>query len=726
MIFLKRAAYFFLYCFVFLFVFTVSLSGQNKELKAKRILLNKDFLSKLKPPSENIFLMKTAALEDTRSFFVINFKEQKYDTVIAKLKSINEHSKIWVDTLAILGSQVLNSDIQELADYLEHKTYETSKDNTKGIFTLVSSYFGEPPNIDENGVKGRGDGKTNVLITDIKDGLDSTNEYIPGYFNYEDVDIKGNVSNKMDLIYIDSYPGILYQGTRNIKKTLPTIAHEFQHLIHWNYDPKELPFLDESMSFLSEIFCGFRTQLPEEYFSNTKIPLFDWNSDNTKINESRATLFGEYLREQCGDGFIKYFISNPNTGAEGIDSAIVVAGLKNLSFEKLFTNWAIANYVNDKIIDPRYGYNYKFYNKPVPIKTNKNPNIFSDIIGVNNLAPVYLKYTMAESLAAVFHYNKNIVIKALEIGNSNFGTYDISTNNYFVQNNYGTLYNDIVFVCLNLNNNNYNCDTITYTSYGKRSESYTEIAYDDGEPENYGLSGEVGLKRFVKFRIPPGKQLDSIKFGFKTGGKALFHIYKSTDTSIYPIDNIIPPLMITVTDTFPKWTKVDLTPFKIIPAYDIAAGYELLPSDAPYPAIWGDNTNILDRSIVYFPSLSSWRSINTNYLIRAYLSDFILKVERNNNVLPLNFKLFQNYPNPFNGTTTIRFDLIKRQKIKLRIYDLLGKEVSTLVDESLDAGSYSVKWYGKNKYAVNVPSGLYIYCLETSEERVFRKLIYLK
>jgi len=205
----------------------------------------------------------------------------------------------------------------------------------------------------------------------------------------------------------------------------------------------------------------------------------------------------------------------------------------------------------------------------------------------------------------------------------------------------------------------------------------------------------------------------------------LFHLYRTTDTSISANDNIVAPIKVSVRDTFPVWTKVDLTEYKIIPSYDIAAGCEILEGFSPNPILWGDDTVVKGRSIIYFPSTGVWNSVEMNYMIRAYLSDVVINVEKNR-IVPEKFKLYQNYPNPFNSMTTIEFDLKEKGNVKLRLFDLLGSEVITLVDDSFEMGKYSVKWNGKNKYGVNVSSGMYIYSLETFGERINKKLIYLK
>jgi len=94
-----------------------------------------------------------------------------------------------------------------------------------------------------------------------------------------------------------------------------------------------------------------------------------------------------------------------------------------------------------------------------------------------------------------------------------------------------------------------------------------------------------------------------------------------------------------------------------------------------------------------------------------------LRVNRGINVVdpvsgnvPERFHLYQNYPNPFNPVTTIRFDLAKNSDVKIRIYDILGREVRTLVNEFKNAGAYEVKFD-----ASNIASGTYFYKIEARQ-----------
>jgi tetratricopeptide (TPR) repeat protein len=91
------------------------------------------------------------------------------------------------------------------------------------------------------------------------------------------------------------------------------------------------------------------------------------------------------------------------------------------------------------------------------------------------------------------------------------------------------------------------------------------------------------------------------------------------------------------------------------------------------------------------------------------------------NVIPKEYELFNNYPNPFNPTTTIRYGLPKDGFVTLKVYDILGREVATLVNEYEAAGSYIVTFN-----AGNLASGIYIYQLKSGGFVANKKLILMK
>ena len=90
-------------------------------------------------------------------------------------------------------------------------------------------------------------------------------------------------------------------------------------------------------------------------------------------------------------------------------------------------------------------------------------------------------------------------------------------------------------------------------------------------------------------------------------------------------------------------------------------------------------------------------------------------------ILPTSLLLYQNYPNPFNPTTTISFQLPSAGHVTLKVFDVLGREVTTLVNEQKPAGSYKVKFD-----AINLSSGTYFYRLQTNDFTQTKKLILIR
>ena len=88
--------------------------------------------------------------------------------------------------------------------------------------------------------------------------------------------------------------------------------------------------------------------------------------------------------------------------------------------------------------------------------------------------------------------------------------------------------------------------------------------------------------------------------------------------------------------------------------------------------------------------------------------------------------LHQNYPNPFNPATNIRFDLVGEGPVALKIYNVRGQAVRTLVDERRPAGFWSVEWDGVNNNGQPVGSGVYLYRLETPAFSHSKKMLILR
>ncbi len=102
------------------------------------------------------------------------------------------------------------------------------------------------------------------------------------------------------------------------------------------------------------------------------------------------------------------------------------------------------------------------------------------------------------------------------------------------------------------------------------------------------------------------------------------------------------------------------------------------------------------------------------------------RVEDKNQNSPSTFHLAQNYPNPFNPETSIRYALTRPGKVKLSVYNLLGRKVVDLVDEVQTAGEYNLRWNGKDSRGLSVATGVYIYRIQANGASLVRKMTLLK
>ena len=107
-------------------------------------------------------------------------------------------------------------------------------------------------------------------------------------------------------------------------------------------------------------------------------------------------------------------------------------------------------------------------------------------------------------------------------------------------------------------------------------------------------------------------------------------------------------------------------------------------------------------------------------LWRRPLSE-LTKIMKSVNNIPDKFSLLQNYPNPFNPSTNIRYDIPKNGFVKLVVFDILGREIETLVNEKQNAGTYEVTFNGSN-----LSSGIYFYTLSAGDYKETKKLVLLK
>jgi outer membrane protein assembly factor BamB len=122
-----------------------------------------------------------------------------------------------------------------------------------------------------------------------------------------------------------------------------------------------------------------------------------------------------------------------------------------------------------------------------------------------------------------------------------------------------------------------------------------------------------------------------------------------------------------------------------------------------------------------FVSNNVWNTFQGNNFRTGNQADIASKLESYDHKFPESFSLKQNYPNPFNPNTTIVFDLPKTIEVSLKVFNILGQEVATLISGRLSAGSYSYEWD-----ASNLTSGVYLYRLQAGDYVNTRKMVLMR
>jgi len=283
---------------------------------------------------------------------------------------------------------------------------------------------------------------------------------------------------------------------------------------------------------------------------------------------------------------------------------------------------------------------------------------------------------------------------------------------------------------------------LTYSASGTGSTA-VELKYDLAEPIGY-LPGTASDTICVWFNGIIGGKLDSVRVALRRAGTMTGGIWTYTGV-VQPSPLGTPlavPITATVTQTpnypypvpWSNWGTIDLR-IKNIDASNAFAvafvdqgDYTLQPrvmvTGSPLPSEFTSLTYSTN-----YPTGANWYTFTSNdsgdsvftYLIRAYVSIDTSGGKQNIELTPASFVLEQNYPNPFNPSTTIKFQIPSKGFVTLKIYDIIGREVSALVNEFREAGPYNVKFD-----ASNLPSGVYLYRITSGTYRETKKLVLIK
>lgn len=282
---------------------------------------------------------------DTQKFYVTDYNDEIYE-VEATLQYATEHAYFWIDN----NAQFDPADLEKLANTFENKIYPTDR-----------RFFGSEwtPGID-------GDPHIYILFA-RRLGF-----YLAGYFSSAD-EINPFIrptsnGHEMFVMNIDNVE--LADAY-----TYGTLAHEFQHMIHWNLDRNETTWLNEGFSELAQFLNGYPAgDMDKEYAQDPDLQLNTWSDEDDENfrHYGASFLFTLYFLDRFGKEATQALAAHPDNGLDSIDMVLNELGYADeqgnpLTADDVVLDWAITNFLNNPDLDQGQ-YAYTSYKSPPKTK----------------------------------------------------------------------------------------------------------------------------------------------------------------------------------------------------------------------------------------------------------------------------------------------------------------------------------------------------------------------
>lgn len=525
---------------------------------------------------------------DSLQFWALNIKDEIifYETW-AELRAVGNYVYIWVEKSELNSGLVTDNYVTELLNAFEESTPSGSIDPNKGIVEIEREVFGFEPNFD-------GDYRTDILLLDIQDYFDGhTNlSYVSGFFNERDQTYMDN-SNRRDMLYLDTYPTI----SQNM--LLTTAAHEYQHLIHYNYDKDEINLINEGASQLAQFITGHKWDDPTDFFTNTDISLLSWgqiNDPDVFAHYAKVQMWMTYLWDQFGQNYVRILVQDGAHGIVSLSNTITALGA-GFSFNDVLRNWFAANYLNDTGIDPAFGYTTL---QALSVKANLLLTENNYPTGINNeeldgYAAEYVRFTNGYNLSGLFT-SSLATVRAINQSEYSTQLIDVPVGVSYTDSSFGVDYKETVFICMN--------ETETQAVYSYEFDAYQpyfvrEVYYDDGTPDiikgqQNGIwwgTGKPGYGWAVKFSplnensfLLGAKAYVTFIAGVMGNPDFLFRVYDDSGVDGKPGNELIPqqPISLQHSENY-YWWEIDLSDFEnVLSEYhgDYYLSLEHLPDDS--------------------------------------------------------------------------------------------------------------------------------------------------
>lgn len=328
------------------------------------------------------------------------------------------------------------------------------------------------------------------------------------------------------------------------------------------------------------------------------------------------------------------------------------------------------------------------------------------------------------------HINSGIPNKAYYnvasvIGNSKAGLIWYRTQTVYLTRN--SQFVDLRNACLNSakdlfgqGSTEYNTVASGFSAVGIESsggQTYS-LTYDDNDPYTGVYEPDANWELAVRFTPPVATvKVTNVKllligennpYG---NGRFTLKMYKADGAGGLPGTSILSPAQIVPQQA--GWLSINLSnvnpngDFYVSMKYD---GYNqpLLGADPP-----PGNQRAYEYNAVSWYKLTGTDEYSLFMRATVQTLTGVLTIDSK---IPEQFSISQNYPNPFNPQTSIRYDLPTSSYVRLDVYDISGRQIANLVDNSQQPGTYEATWNGKNDAGADVASGVYYYRIEVSDE----------
>ncbi|HMB90796.1 MAG TPA: T9SS type A sorting domain-containing protein, partial [Rhodothermales bacterium] len=699
----------------------------------------------------------TAAIGDTMTFKVVNIEENMFENIDFKLMAEEDRFLVWVELAELDNGNVSDEVVDEVVNAMGNQTPAGSINPNEGVIVNDEQIFGQPPNVD-------GDGKSDILLVDVRDGYDPGvgGGYVVGFISPSD--LPGRGGNSRDILYLDTNPSLTSRGIELLGETA---AHEYQHLIHLNYDTNEDTWVNEGLAEWAEVANGYNGRTirylnePLKYNVN----LLRWSGNSSALvgdDYQRGGLFTSYIAERIGVFETGAITREPAFGADGYRDALTAANAA-FSLEDLLVDFHIANFVNDTSLDPRYGYtiSQRTSVQATPtavfdarVATETPATSLSILPG----AVQYYAWDQVTDLAVLLEGGSGVSglsTTALLVQNGSFEARTVDLG----QTTFAGDYDRIVLVMVNNSivgpnvNLTLSADWLIEQSFQEESFVFDDGTIADDFPVFTGLGAET--MQATRFVVSPHAVLSKVAIApyfedvfdeaLPTSSRDYILTVWGSDENGFPGDVIF-------SLEIPDPPGNEITTFNFSPEIDLA-DYQAQLSNLPDTIFIGmanrgadQNHLILAMSVSNVDENNSfvlldgtWRQlwdlgytpdgqterVEFDGLTLPIRASFLVPTgpvaNEDEAEVPERIALSQNYPNPFNPTTTIAFALPQTAPVRLAVYDVLGREVAVLVDGVQPAGTHQVQIDARRW-----SSGMYFYTLEANGQQQTQRMVLVK